>query len=342
MLVDAHCHYYCSSFNDCCRQNNELERDNNVGSVLSLYNSTKLDDISNIDKVGKGKVEVEEEKEEEQDSERQRLYIKKGLGIHPWYAHLYTLVPNISKTEHYGKVLQWKGRSTGQRKEGQTTTIEEEELRRMINALPEPILLNDNLDLFLNNIDFIGEIGLDKTFRIPWGDNSSENMGSCGKRGTVSLSNFTTKLEHQLSILQWWLKYANKHSLSVQLHSVKFYDQLLEVCKDQLLLNPKCKILLHGFQGSVDTLKRWSRIFKSDRIYVSFNPQLNLRNNDHMVLLLYLEVLDIEHVFVETDSYEFNETTYRTIANVTKILQEQSPNKEINFKSNVLNFLNIA
>lgn len=323
MLVDAHCHYYNRP-----KQNDKTDRTDDVEPVISLYNSTKLDDIWNTCKAVEGAG----------SDDRQRLYVKKGLGIHPWYSHLYTLVPNISKTEHYQNVLQWKGRSIGTVGEGQAGSIEEDELRKMINGLPEPILLNDSLDMLLNKIDFIGEIGLDKTFRIPWNTNSNEN-----KEVSLRLSNFTTRLEHQLRILEWWLKYANKHSLSIQLHSVKFYDQLLEVTKNQLLLNPKCKILLHGFQGSLDTLKRWERTFKSDRIYVSFNEQLNLRNNDHRLFLSYLEVLDTDHIFVETDSCKFDETTYDTIQRVTFILQAQSPNqKNIDFESNILKYLNMV
>ena len=307
MLVDAHCHYYKSIRTD------KIETE----PVISLYNSVVFNDDT---------TEIFECTNKEDTSH----VVKKGLGIHPWYSHLYTLTPNITKLEHYRSVLQWKGPG----RQSREFNVMEDELNQLIKGLPDPILLTNDNDFPLpSNVDFIGEVGLDKTFRIPWGNSYGDDLN------TPRFSNFTTKLQHQLNILGWWLKQASRRSLSVSLHSVKYYDQLLNLCKQSILLNPCCNIMLHGFQGSLDTLKRWIRIFSSDRVYVSFNPQLNMKEK-YGVLLSYLDVLETDHVFVETDSFVFNEHTYRSIQIATKIIQEHSSNGSIDFESNVLKFLN--
>jgi len=93
---------------------------------------------------------------------------------------------------------------------------------RILPQLPEPILLSDVLsDLRQNFVKFpnamLGEVGLDRAFRIPW---SSE--------GPKHLSNFTVPLNHQLHILEAQLDLAVELQRNVSLHSVKCQQATLE------------------------------------------------------------------------------------------------------------------
>lgn len=293
MLVDAHCHY--DKF--------ESEEVGAGGGVLSLSNGVKWEDV--------------------RAREPGQAMIKRGIGIHPWYAHLYTVDSQISKTDHYKRVLKWSGSSKDKKE------CFHSELATLIQQLPDPVVLQDSSSTVLPDPlpDFIGEIGLDKVFRIPL-TQVKQHFGD-----TVALSHFTCSLDHQLVVLKWWLAQASTHSLSVQLHAVKYPDAILQTCKAYLTNNPKCNILLHGFQGSVESLTQWIKHFSKERVYVSFNPHFNERLLDS-----YRDVLDSSHVLAETDWPSFHREQHDMLQTMTTRLQ-QCYGGAIDFESNINAFL---
>ncbi len=293
MLVDAHCHYEKQDLNGLVP----------FEPVLSLSNRDKWDSV----RVGG--------KEEEEPG------IKRGMGIHPWYAHLYTFDSHIEKLDHYNKVLKWSGNAK------EKLQNFDSEFATLVGQLPDPIVLPRKIDLSPSLPQFIGEVGLDKVFRIPL-SKTKEGFGD-----TVGLSHFTCTLEHQLVILEWWLHQAARHSLSVQVHAVKYPDPVLQACKRCLLANPHCKILLHGYQGSRESLEQWIKIFTTERVYVSFNTHLNER-----LLESYRTVLDSHHALAETDWPEFHREQYEILQDITKKVQQCYDNS-IDFKSNIQSFL---
>ncbi|CAL9736057.1 uncharacterized deoxyribonuclease YMR262W [Monosporozyma servazzii] len=297
MLVDAHCHYDRFECGD-------------VGGgegVLSLSNSVKWDALDT----------TAQKEELKQGGKR----FRKGLGIHPWYAHLYTLDPHTTKTDHYKQVLKWSGNGRDKIDHFQS------EFTLLIQQLPDPVVIQDDTELALPLPHFIGEVGLDKVFRIPL-TKGKQKLGD-----TVALSHFTCSLEHQLVILEWWLRQASKYSLSVQLHAVKYPDPILQSCRKCLASNPNCNILLHGFQGSVENLTQWIRHFTKERVYVSFNTHLNERLLDS-----YHEVLDSNHVLAETDWPSFHKEQYDMLQTMTTRLQH-CYGHSIDFESNIKAFL---
>jgi Tat protein secretion system quality control protein TatD with DNase activity len=98
-------------------------------------------------------------------------------------------------------------------------------LERLLPDLPEPILLSDVLiTLRAHLTDFpnamLGEVGLDRSFRIPWSPDPNIQR---------KLSDFTVPLEHQIHILEAQLKVAVELKRNVSFHSVKAQQATLQL-----------------------------------------------------------------------------------------------------------------
>ena len=98
-------------------------------------------------------------------------------------------------------------------------------LERLLPDLPEPILLSDVLkNLHTNLTDFpnamLGEVGLDRSFRIPWSPDPNIKR---------KLSDFTVPLEHQMRVLEAQLQLAVELKRSVSFHSVKSQQATLQL-----------------------------------------------------------------------------------------------------------------
>lgn len=79
-------------------------------------------------------------------------------------------------------------------------------------------MLRDNLTEFPNAM--LGEVGLDRSFRIPWSLDSNIQR---------KLSDFTVSLEHQLHILEAQLQLAVELKRNVSFHSVKAQQATLQL-----------------------------------------------------------------------------------------------------------------
>ncbi|EFE43482.1 hypothetical protein TRV_01770, partial [Trichophyton verrucosum HKI 0517] len=164
------------------------------------------------------------------------------FGWHPWFSHQIfddtkDAQPRDSeylasiKIEHYKSVL--------------TPSIEDEEL---LNELPVPFSL---LELISNTKErlqrhphaLVGEIGLDKSFRIPkaWSSGAGdgdESMPSSdpsitpGTRGGRGLSPYRVRMEHQRAILKAQLRLAGELQRPVSLHSVQAHGATIEVLQE--------------------------------------------------------------------------------------------------------------
>lgn len=228
-----------------------------------------------------------------------------GMGIHPWYSHLYSIDEVKDKIEFYREMLQWVG--------SKSVSLEEREaqFQELVAKLPNPTTLPPSLPY---KPQFIGEVGVDKSFRIP-------------------VTYFTVSLSHQLEILDWWLCQASEFSIPIQLHCVKYHDHLLQHCVQHLQKNKNVNILLHGFQGSEEMLTQWFKRFPDGRLFVSFNIHLNERCVER-----YASVLPIESVLVESDHGTFSD---EVLADLKKISESVSGYyNNVNYESNIERFLN--
>ncbi|KAJ6503251.1 TatD DNase family Scn1 [Mycena vitilis] len=130
------------------------------------------------------------------------------FGYHPWFTHFISLHPT-SKWEHYRKLFVGDAEPSEQH-----ASIFEE----LVSVLPEPITLDEvisdlrhNFELFASATAMLGEVGLDKPYRVAFDYHASPRR----------LTPFTIPLDHQLAILEAQLDLAVELRRNVSFHSVR-------------------------------------------------------------------------------------------------------------------------
>lgn len=157
----------------------------------------------------------------------------------------------------------------------------------------------------------LGEVGLDRSFRIPVpqpadeakSSETSTNSDESKKANVVDqktewetkpeerrrrqFTNLKTPVEHQLKLLGAQLELAFELNRNVSMHSVQAQGATVELL--QSLASPPSslstkwssstsKICLHSYGGSADTVARINRLHPA-RIYFSFSTTINARLN---------------------------------------------------------------
>ena len=153
-----------------------------------------------------------------------------AFGWHPWFSHqiLDDTQPDTpqQKEAHYAAVL----------------TPSPSKDPEFIRRLPQPKLLStliaetrDRLQQFPNAL--VGEVGLDKSFRLPgaWTkqDLDSRDEGiTPGSREGRRLSPYKVKVDHQRKVLKAQLQLAGEMQRAVSVHSVQSHGVVFEVLKE--------------------------------------------------------------------------------------------------------------
>lgn len=129
-------------------------------------------------------------------------------GYHPWFCYSITIDPAVSKEDHYSHLFL-----NGQKS---VTSRDRDAFDALLPNLPAPrpldqILgeLRQNLNTFPNAM--LGEVGLDRSFRVPYDFDAKPRK----------LTPFTVPLSHQLTILEAQLDIAIELGRNVSVHSVK-------------------------------------------------------------------------------------------------------------------------
>lgn len=268
-VPDSHCHLSCHPIGDPIKLIAVL---NDSSSSLSSFNvmSTNAYDLPYLDKL------VEEDL---------KRAIVPYLGIHPWYSHLF-MTKKLTKEEHYSKVLS-------------DLTPE------LILALPQPILLQEHLERLQRLADKykstkrsfgIGEIGLDKLFRIP----------STGYYGSINLENVTltkskVRMEHQLHVFIAQMELANRLEVPVSLHCVKAHGALYDAISGNYLSCPH--VILHSYSGSIDQAQRWVTDFKQQKrsLMFSLSQFVNGKPEKSTDLQALILLLEDHQILLESD-----------------------------------------
>ncbi|KAK4217858.1 Cut9-interacting protein scn1 [Rhypophila decipiens] len=146
-----------------------------------------------------------------------------AFGWHPWFSHqLFDGAESqlSSKAKHYGEVL---------------TPAPDAEF---IESLPEPRRLADFLAetrqrLERNPLAMVGEVGVDKAFRLPqnWdrAEQSAREAGiTPGGREGRMLSPYHVKPQHQVNILKAQLRLAGETGRAASIHGVQAHGVLFE------------------------------------------------------------------------------------------------------------------
>ncbi|GAB1192146.1 hypothetical protein APSETT444_001330 [Aspergillus pseudonomiae] len=155
------------------------------------------------------------------------------FGWHPWFSH--QILDDTGKTEtegisasdkklvHYSKVLTPSPADT------------------FISALPDPKplsqLISETRERLLNHpAALVGEVGLDRAFRLPqaWTQQEKEGRDSQmtpGSREGRALSPHRVQLEHQKAVLEAQLRLAGEFQRPVSVHSVQCHGVVFDLFK---------------------------------------------------------------------------------------------------------------
>ncbi|KAL1971919.1 hypothetical protein VTN31DRAFT_2007 [Thermomyces dupontii] len=159
------------------------------------------------------------------------------FGWHPWFAHQISPGerPVEDKTAHYRSVLQGSLSSSGNQDHREEDVV-------FFRTLPEPKPLGELLSdlrtrLVAHPTALVGEIGLDRAFRLPmpWSEDELRERDPSitpGSREARRLSPFRVSVEHQKSLLKAQLQLAGELRRPVSLHSVQGHGLVLEVLRD--------------------------------------------------------------------------------------------------------------
>ncbi|KAJ5859282.1 hypothetical protein N7534_004559 [Penicillium rubens] len=157
------------------------------------------------------------------------------FGWHPWFSHQIlddTAQPTAAqnpadlKSAHYAAVL----------------TPSPAEDQSFVDLLPVPKPLSELISETRNRLQqfpnaLVGEVGLDRSFRLPspWNPTDIENRDdqlTPGSREGRRLSIYRVKPEHQRIVLKAQLQLAGEMNRAVSLHSVQAHGGVFEVLKE--------------------------------------------------------------------------------------------------------------
>ncbi|CCH45392.1 putative deoxyribonuclease [Wickerhamomyces ciferrii] len=215
-----------------------------------------------------------------------------SFGVHPWYSHFFTLDQVFDKQKHYSQIFKKE-------------SVDNE----LLTLLPDPIDFHQHLSMIKQLIPkyqkpiVIGEIGLDKLFRIPT-SGFYGNPQCCGKEQDIRLTNYKVNMDHQKRIFIEQLKVAFELNLSISIHNVKtsgvIHEILLKVLKDYP--NYVGSICLHSYTGSIETLELFIKTFKKSKIHFFISLSSFINNNAKRdELENVLKIIPDESVLIETD-----------------------------------------
>lgn len=208
-------------------------------------------------------------------------------GLHPWWSHhiSFASTPNspssdpLEKQKHYSSLFP-----------GYFDNLESDSAERdLFESFPPPTsfsaFLRSSLHphLLSHPNAILGEVGLDRSFRIPKPrvDIKSDRGEQAYGRVNKSLTKLQTPLEHQVLLLRRQLEVAFELDRNVSMHSVQAQgvtvDLISNLSKTSVNWNKsKSKICMHSYGGSTDTIFRILRS-QPHRIYFSFSTTINSR-----------------------------------------------------------------
>ncbi|KAK9477476.1 putative Cut9 interacting protein Scn1 [Lipomyces japonicus] len=198
------------------------------------------------------------------------------FGLHPWFSHLVSTTTPTSKHDHYKRVLQ------------------PEPDDDVIAQLPEPVPLVKLVaaveqHVKANELAQIGEVGLDKNFRV--------RVGS-------RLSPHRVKVSHQVEVLTRLLDVAARHDRAVSLHGVGAHQALLQAVTAVHARHKLRAVCLHSYSGSADQARLWTRALGSpDLVFFSFSKFVNLERTTPARMTAVVTCADVAatQILVESD-----------------------------------------
>lgn len=222
------------------------------------------------------------------------------FGVHPWYSHLFTdlRVDDFEdeqelKRKHYGRLL------------------EPQPPAELLEILPIPLNIDDHIKEMnrlvcrYENSGFrvgIGEIGLDKLFRIP-ANGFFGNQSIVLDDASVKLTPCKVSMDHQVMVFTKQLSLANVVRKPVSIHCVKAHGLLYDKVTGSQATQDIPSIILHSYSGSPDQAGLWIRHYAKSKqnLYFSLSNCINGTENKRDTLEKLVTLMDNTQILLETD-----------------------------------------
>ncbi|SHO78370.1 Similar to S.cerevisiae protein YMR262W (Protein of unknown function) [Malassezia sympodialis ATCC 42132] len=209
-----------------------------------------------------------------------------AFGFHPWGVHTLSLAhPAPPAREHYEALLG-------------------PNVAELLPHLPPPVSLTEALAqleayLVAHPHALVGEVGLDRSFRIPLPQTSPRRLSRC-----------QTPLAHQLAVLRAQIALACRYGRSVSMHSVRAAGPTLDLLADVDAHLPgfsRIGVLLHSCTLSVPSLTQVQRAHAN--VFVSFSTAIQTQHTSEL-----MRACDPARVLCESDYHAWAELAPRTAA----------------------------
>ncbi|KAH8700442.1 putative Cut9 interacting protein Scn1 [Talaromyces proteolyticus] len=255
------------------------------------------------------------------------------FGWHPWFAHQISTTStnpddNASKISHYRTVLT-----------GSTPTD-----TAFFNTLPTPkplstLLAETRERLLAHPAALVGEIGLDKAFRLPlpWTPDQTEDRDvglTPGSREGRNLSVYKVSMEHQKFLLKAQLQLAGELGRAVSVHSVQAHGAVFDVLQElwagyerrresrrgrrqreseqvdestteeaEVIKSRPYppRICMHSYSGSTEPLRQFLHPSVPSDVYFSFSFVINFTGPSVEKVVAVLKALPDDRILVESD-----------------------------------------
>ena len=192
--------------------------------------------------------------------QKTRGFVLPSFGWHPWFSHqIYDDRLNASVSDRYPNKLDHYRKVMSPSPEGDT----------LIDILPEPLALSDVLDQTRASLEkfplaLVGEIGLDRAFRIPGtrvveNNNEQNEPLTSGGRGGRQLSPYRINMEHQRMIMRAQLILAGEMQRAVSVHGVAAHGLLFETLRESW----------HGHERQIISKRQRRRKVSIDTVHKS-------------------------------------------------------------------------
>ena len=247
------------------------------------------------------------------------------FGYHPWFVHLLSLNEN----DHYGSILTSKPPN------------------EFVSHLSAPVSWKDAfLDLRKrlesNPAAHIGEIGMDKSFRLPTHTNGERERG-VDVSTRKDLSPYRTTPEHQLRIFTDQLKLAGELGRAVSVHSVQCHGVVFTTLqslwkghekmsnnsiKRRQKSNPTAentvtrtfppRVCIHSASLPIDMLKQYLQPSVPSKVYFSFSTAINARYGQKLIDLI--TAVPDDRILVESDWHCEGEIRRNQVHDIARVV----------------------
>ena len=219
------------------------------------------------------------------------------FGYHPWFAYLFSI---DDEAHHYQTILK---------------PVPSEDF---ISHLPQPTSWDHTLSKLRKRLQDnptaqVGEIGLDKSFRLPTHTNGERNIDA-----RRDLSPYRTSQEHQLRIFTDQCKLAGEFGRIISVHGVQAHGLVFTALQslwkghdkksldstitkggqEDVVKFPR-RVCIHSASLSPEAVKQYLHPSIPSKIYFSFSTAINARYGQKLLDLI--SIVPDDRILVESD-----------------------------------------